>query len=496
VLPGPASGAARTAGSVIAPGANCHLTIDVRIIDVVKRESVRDPSDPPPAPMAPDGPGSPPPAVGLWSACRKPHYDLAPMLADGARRNEILETAATLFASAGLRVSLKEIATACGILPGSLYHHFDSKEAIVLELVRRYREDLDQVAARTLDDLHRHPATPVEDRVIEFGRAIAACGVHHRAALLLTLYDPPAVLGDELAQLAKQTPLSIEAAMLEVLDHGRSAGGIRPGLDLTLLSDRLCQSMLHVGVGVSHMTPGAERVPEIRLRILLEGIAPRTPPNAVLDRSRSFQAVDKVVAGWEGELDEERDRTAWLRAVARREFGRRGYESTTMRDIAGAAGLSTGTVYRSFHSKDELLISIMQSYTDRVKAAWDAAMSTDSSALEKLDALMWANIHVIDRFSDEFRIQLAWLRQSPPNTPNLGLSFSWHLRNVKALLLEGEQADDLHVEGAGVDVRARCLQEAIVFPPNVVRAAGTRSAQALARETVLRGALARARARA
>ena len=35
-----------------------------------------------------------------------------------------------------------------------------------------------------------------------------------------------------------------------------------------------------------------------------------------------------------------------LRAVARAEFGRRGYEATTVRDIAKAAGLSTGTVYR------------------------------------------------------------------------------------------------------------------------------------------------------
>ena len=65
---------------------------------------------------------------------------------DGARRTEILETAARLFASSGMRTSLKQIADACGILPGSLYHHFDSKEAIVVELIERYRIDLDEVA--------------------------------------------------------------------------------------------------------------------------------------------------------------------------------------------------------------------------------------------------------------------------------------------------------------------------------------------------------------
>ena len=49
------------------------------------------------------------------------------MSTDGSRRTEILETAATIFASAGFRASLQEIADACGILPGSLYHPFGSK---------------------------------------------------------------------------------------------------------------------------------------------------------------------------------------------------------------------------------------------------------------------------------------------------------------------------------------------------------------------------------
>src|SRR5580658_10164006 len=67
------------------------------------------------------------------------------MPSEGARREEILQTAGTLFASSGLRTSLNEIADAAGILPGSLYHHFESKEAILVELVRRYYADLDRI---------------------------------------------------------------------------------------------------------------------------------------------------------------------------------------------------------------------------------------------------------------------------------------------------------------------------------------------------------------
>ncbi len=244
------------------------------------------------------------------------------------------------------------------------------------------------------------------------------------------------------------------------------------------------------------MTPGEERVPEIRLRILLDGIATRAPSNATLDRSQAIQAVEKIIVGWDEEPDDEDGRVQHLRAVARKEFGRRGYEATTMRDIAASAGLSTGTVYRSFTSKDQLLLSIMRFYTEQaLKTAWEAVLSTRSSPLEKLDGLMWANVHVMDRFSEEFRIQLAWLRQSPPNTPNLGLSFAWHLRQIKALLSEGERTESLRVEGSNAEIRARCVQEAIVFPPSIVREAGPRAAQALARDTVLRGAVPRQRAR-
>jgi AcrR family transcriptional regulator len=279
-----------------------------------------------------------------------------------------------LFASSGFRTSLSDISDASGILPGSLYHHFDSKEAIIVELVHRYHDDLDRIAKEALDTLHEPVPRPAEDRIIDFGRAIAGCGVQHRAALLLTLYEPPMAAGEELAGLAMQTPSGIHAAMLELLRAGRASGAIRSGIDLALLADRLCQSMLHVGVGVSHMTPGGGSVPDMRIRILLKGVARRSPTDAMLDRSNALRAAHQVIGGWEDRVGDGDDRLAHLMAVARSEFGRRGYEATTMRDIATEAKLSTGTVYRLLGSKDQLLFSIMSSYSDKVVAAWDAVV--------------------------------------------------------------------------------------------------------------------------
>jgi AcrR family transcriptional regulator len=54
----------------------------------------------------------------------------------GERRQEILDVAADLFSTAGIvPTTVRDIARSVGILSGSLYHHFDSKETMVEEIV-------------------------------------------------------------------------------------------------------------------------------------------------------------------------------------------------------------------------------------------------------------------------------------------------------------------------------------------------------------------------
>ena len=405
--------------------------------------------------------------------------------ADGVRRNEILETAASLFGSSGFRITLKEIADACGILPGSLYHHFESKEAIIVELVKRYQAELDAIAEKALVDLG--PSKPIFDRIVSFAGAILECAGRHRAALLQTFYDPPASASDELVRLAKRTPATIDNAMLKILRAGRASGYIRGTIDLARLAEQICQSMLQTGLDPS--CSNAHQLAAIKCRMLFEGLAIQPAHDAKLDRSSAFAAAEKAIAGWSRNGDED-GLEGQLRAVARTEFGRRGYEATTIRDIAAAARMSTGTVYRLVGSKDELLTSIMATYMEHVTASWDAVFASQANPVEKLDALMWVNINVFDRFIDEFKIQLAWMRESPPATSKLGrsLAFSKQVRQLRTLLAEGERSNHFRSMGASINVRSDCLFELLWVSENIVRSAGPRTAQELGRDTVLRGA--------
>ncbi|MCV7349316.1 TetR/AcrR family transcriptional regulator [Mycobacterium parmense] len=414
-------------------------------------------------------------------------------LDSGTRRTEILETAASLIASSGLRTSLQEIADAAGILPGSLYHHFESKEAILVELSHRYQEDMDRIGRAALSRLDEADARGVSDKIIELGSAIARCAVQHGAAMQMSFYEGPSS-DPELVKLARQQPTAIQQAMLQTLRAARWSGYLKADVDLPILADRIFQTMLQVGLAVMRHNAPPDQVAELLCRIMLQGLATRPPTDSALDRSPAFTAANDVIAAWEDDSEADpSDKAAHVRAVARAEFGRKGYEVTTVRDIASAAGLGTGTVYRVIGSKDELLASIMESFGRKVEAGWVNVLRSEATPIEKLDALSWVNVNALDRFSDEFRIQLAWMRQSPPDTPNPGWLYATRLRQMKSLLAEAIKSGEIGVDAPSTAMLARCVIALQWIPENILGAVGTRAALLHARDTVLRGVAVRGR---
>lgn len=407
---------------------------------------------------------------------------------DGTRRSEILQTAASLIASSGLRTSLQEIADAAGILPGSLYHHFESKEAILVELIRRYYADLDRIGEIAHERLDKPDSRSAADQIVELGSAIARCAVEHRAALQMSFYDAPSA-NPELVELLQKPPTAVQQAMLQTLRAGKWSGYIRSEIDLPTLADRICQTMMHVGLDIIRHTAPADQTALVLCRIMLHGLATRPPSDRELDGSPAFAAAEAAIKTWSDESESgANDKAAHVRAVARAEFGKKGYEVTTIRDIASAAGLGTGTVYRLIGSKEELLASIMESFGIKAGGGFAAVLRTDATPVEKIDALNWVNINALDQFPDEWKIQLAWMRQSPPDTPNPGLAFTMRLRQLRTLLSEGIQSGDIQIEDPpSLAMLSRCVMDILWMPENIVRDQGKHAALVIARDTVVRG---------
>jgi len=123
-----------------------------------------------------------------------------------------------------------------------------------------------------------------------------------------------------------------------------------------------------------------------------------------------------------------------------------------------------------------------------VTTGWTQILESHSTPVEKLDALVWFNINVVHRFPEEHKIQQAGLRQSPPQTPDLAMSFRAQLRQLKALVSEGLERGEFDVDGASLEMAARCVFALVFTPENIIQTLGTRQTLRFDRDTFLRGA--------
>ena len=93
-------------------------------------------------------------------------------------------------------------------------------------------------------------------------------------------------------------------------------------------------------------------------------------------------------------------------ATASQLFVQKGYEKTSMQDIAQTAGISKGAIYHHFQSKDEIILKVMQHR--KVEEIAQTLQATEQlSGKEQLQALVKANlesqtIHAMDSVMDEY----------------------------------------------------------------------------------------------
>jgi AcrR family transcriptional regulator len=189
----------------------------------------------------------------------------------GTRRDELLRIAARLFAERGFRnTTVRDIADAAGILSGSLYHHFDSKESMVDEILQSFQQELfaayDQILRS--DDSPRHK---IEAAVRLSFEAIDQH--HHEVAIYQDDADYLSGLGDRFTYLRERNAQSRDV-WLTLLKEGVTSGALNPDLDLELAYRFIRDT---VWVAVRWYRPGGEltheRVADQYLAILLDGLA-------------------------------------------------------------------------------------------------------------------------------------------------------------------------------------------------------------------------------
>jgi TetR/AcrR family transcriptional regulator, cholesterol catabolism regulator len=188
----------------------------------------------------------------------------------GSRREELLAIAAELFATKGFKnTTVRDIADAAGILSGSLYHHFDSKESMVDEILSTFQADLfgqyDKILASDAD-----PRSKLKQAV-----EVSFAAIHDHRAEVAIFQNEAAHLGtfDRFAYLGERNKQSRQV-WIRLLEDGVRAGVLRDDLDVEV-TYRFIRDTVWVAVG--WYRPGGKLshtvIARQYLQILLDGIA-------------------------------------------------------------------------------------------------------------------------------------------------------------------------------------------------------------------------------
>jgi len=110
-----------------------------------------------------------------------------------------------------------------------------------------------------------------------------------------------------------------------------------------------------------------------------------------------------------------------------------GYEHTTMRDIAEAAGVSTGTVVHYFKDKETVLEAALLDKITDTGIAFRAALAGAESAWERLERLVNASLPANDEVRDEWRLWLTFWGEATRNERLRAVSERQHQRWTRFL---------------------------------------------------------------
>jgi TetR/AcrR family transcriptional regulator, cholesterol catabolism regulator len=168
----------------------------------------------------------------------------------GDRHEQILAVAARLFARKGVAATtVREIADEVGILSGSLYHHFDSKEAMVDGILAPYLNDLREASASVLTR-SAEPRARLRDLVVASLRIVEA---HPHATEIYQSDVNYLSQLDRFGYLASAAS-DIRKAWLEVITDGVAHGAFRSDVDPGILY-RLMRDSIWLSVRWFRPTP-------------------------------------------------------------------------------------------------------------------------------------------------------------------------------------------------------------------------------------------------
>ncbi|MDQ7784407.1 MAG: TetR/AcrR family transcriptional regulator [Desulfomonilaceae bacterium] len=247
------------------------------------------------------------------------------------KRQRILEAAEEVFGAKGLQAaSIAEIARKAEVTDSVIYQYFKSKEDLLfsvpmagsLEAIRQAEEALQGI---------RDPASLLS-RMVWFHLRYDEVHPDYSRVLLFECRSHPGFYKTSSYDVVRK----YAGIMLRILEDGVKKGVFREQVDMRLVRDIIFGTLdfEYLGFSAARETEEASSDLENIMALVLPMISQRPALEVTLDKGTTILlAAEKV-------------------------FAEKGFNGTKMSDVAMLAGVSEGTVYEYFESKEDLLLSI------------------------------------------------------------------------------------------------------------------------------------------
>jgi AcrR family transcriptional regulator len=325
-----------------------------------------------------------------------------------------------------------------------------------------------------------------------FTAEIAKLSFRHQAALQIRMFDAPSTAGSSLKTVIHAAPASLSRRWRTLISAAVADGAISQEVDPRLLRHILYRVTTEAGL-LAWTEPtgaGTRDVTDCLTTVIFDGLAAAPPSDD--SESAVIALVNEAKAQWEADAAERlAGRRGALLAAARDQFALRGFESTTMRDIADVAGLPAGNLYRYFESKDSMILEILGDFSDRLLAAYKEVIGAGATVTETLDAILWLLQQASRQFGPEIEILQGYGRLV---ALGLGDHYQQGARARLALLAQliaaGASAGEFR-QVAGPELVATCVREIMWSPMRDLASVSPLRARKFFRRTVLSGAATR-----
>ncbi|HEY3735907.1 MAG TPA: TetR/AcrR family transcriptional regulator [Jatrophihabitans sp.] len=95
-------------------------------------------------------------------------------------------------------------------------------------------------------------------------------------------------------------------------------------------------------------------------------------------------------------MAEVQDRRELILSAAAEMFARRGLRATTVRSIADAVGVLSGSLYHHFPSKDAIIDEVLTGYLDTIRSRYEVVVASGKKPAEMLHDLVVTSLEIVE----------------------------------------------------------------------------------------------------